>query len=404
MATNVQLKIDQITREALRILVNMLSFTKHVNREYDSSFAVEGAKIGDTLRIRKPSRYKGRTGDTLSTEDHVEKKTNLVLDTLFGVDAEWTSKEMTLEMDDFARRHLIPAMATIANKIDYDGLGQYKNVANQIGTPGTTPATALVILQVGQRLSEEACPKDMLRTLVVNPDTEATIIDALKGIFNPAGTISAQFTEGNMGKALGFKWSMDQNVRSHTVGTHTTSSTPLVNGASQSGESLITDGWQASTAILKAGDIVTIANVNAVNPQNRDLTGSGVRQFTVTADVSSDGAGNATLPIFPPLYDSDHQFATVDSLPANDAALTMTGTEDASYPINMAFHRDAFVLGTADLLVPQGTHSAHAENYEGISMRIVQDFDIQTNKFITRIDVLYGWATVYGELACRLIG
>ncbi|MCK5132402.1 MAG: hypothetical protein KAR40_09670 [Candidatus Sabulitectum sp.] len=401
---NQQLTIDMITREALRILVNMLSFTKHANREYDKSFAVSGAKIGDTLRIRKPSRYIGRSGNTLSTEDHVEKSTELVLDTLFGVDAEWTSKEMTLEMDDFAQRHLLPAMATIANKIDYDGLGQYKNVGNQVGTPGTTPATSLIVLQVGQRLSEEACPKDQLRTLVVNPDTEATIVDALKGIFNPAGTISEQFTTGNMGRALGFKWSMDQNVRQHTTGTHTTSSTPLVNGASQSGESLITDGWQASTAVLKAGDIITIADVNAINPQNRDLTGSGVRQFTVTEDVTSDGAGNATLSIAPPIFADTHQFATVDNLPANDAALTMTGTEDTAYPINMAFHRDAFVLGTADLIVPEGTHSAHVENHEGISMRIVQDFDIVNNKFITRIDVLYGWATVYQELACRLIG
>lgn len=401
---NTHLTIDKITREALRILVNQLGFTKHVNRDYDDSYAVAGAKIGDTLRIRKPSRYIGRTGKTLNVEDHTEKKEDLKLDTQFGVDAEWTSKEMTLEMDDFAQRHLVPAMATIANKIDFDGLALYQKVGNQVGTAGVTPATAAVILDVGQRLNEEAAPVDQMRALVVNPAAEASMVDALKGLFNASPAISEQFMSGNMGRALGFKWSMDQNVRTHTTGTHTSGSTPLVNGANQSGNSLVTDGWVASTTVIKAGDVFTIAGVNAINPQNRALTGSGLRQFTATEDGTSDGAGNLTIPISPNIFDSTHQFATVDALPANNAVMTMAGVEDTAYPINLGFHRDAFVLGTADLLVPKGVDDAHREVHEGISMRIVRQYNINTDVFATRIDVLYGWAATYSELACRLIG
>lgn len=404
MANNTQLTIDKITREASRILANQLGFTKQVNREYDDSFAQQGAKIGDTLRLRRPSRYIGRDGKNLSVEAHTEKQKPLQLDTQFGVDADWTSKELSLEMDDFAPRHLVPAMATIANRIDYDGLKLYQQVGNQVGAIGTVPATAAAILAGKQRLDEEATPADQMRALVVNPAAEASMVGALTGLFNPPKTIGEQFLTGNMGKALGFKWSMDQNVRQHTIGTHTTGSTPLVDGASQSGSSLQTDGWQASTAILKAGDIITIADVLAVNPQNRALTGSGVRQFTVTADVSSDGSGNATIPIFPELFDANHQFATVDALPANNAVITPLGTEGVTYPVNMAFHRDAFVLGTADLLLPKGVHDASRAVHEGISMRIIQDYDVKTDIFATRIDVMYGWAAPNPELAVRIAG
>ena len=82
--------------------------------------------------------------------------------------------------------------------------------------------------------------------------------------------------------------------------------TPLVNGASQTGDELITDGWTTSTTgILKAGDWIQLGS------------GSTTRLHKVLDDVSSDGSGNATINIFPSLRSS----------PADDAVITVNNTQ-----------------------------------------------------------------------------
>jgi hypothetical protein len=75
-----------------------------------------------------------------------------------------------------------------------------------------------------------------------------------------------------------------------------------------------------------------------------------------------------------------------------------------SYAQNLAYHADAFTLGTADLEIPQGVDFAARESYDGISMRIVRAYDVSSDNFICRIDVLGGWATLRPELACRILG
>jgi hypothetical protein len=400
---NTLLTISMITREALRILENNLTFAKHINREYDDQFGIAGAKIGDTLNIRKPSRYVGRTGATLSVEDHTETSVALVLNTQFGVDVRFTSKELTLSLDDFSKRVLKPAVATIANKIDRDCLSLYVDVFNAVGTPGTTPSALLTYLQAAGKMDEEATPRDSERSVVVNPDAQITIVDALKGLFHASEEIEDQYEKGTMGMAGGFKWSMDQNVVAHTVGP--LGGTPLVNGASQTGSSLITDGWTAAAAArLKKGDIFTIAGVFAVNPQSRQSTGK-LRQFVVTADTSSDGAGAATIPIYPAMTASG-AYQTITAAPADNAALTVLGAANTLSPQNLAFHRDAFVLGCADLLLPGGVDKAArvADRQLGLSIRMVRDYDIVEDRFPCRLDVLYGVKTVMPEMACRIAG
>jgi hypothetical protein len=391
------------TREALRILENKLTFTKGVRREYDDSFAIAGAKIGDTLNIRKPARYIGRTGAGLSVEDYTETSVPLVLTTQFGVDVNFTSKELTLNIDDFSKRVLAPAIATVANKVDRDGLLSYKDVYNTVGTPGTTPATLRVILDAGAKMDYEATPRDGQRSLVIDPVAQASMVDTLKGLFQSSEQIKDQYESGNMGMTAGFKWSMDQNVVAHTVGP--LGGTPLVNGASQSGTSLVTDGWtSAASARLKKGDVFTIAGVNAVNPQSRQSTGQ-LRQFVVTADVSSDGSGNATISISPAITASG-AFQTVDAAPADNAAITIVGSANTVSPANMAYHSDAFTFACADLLLPKGVHAAArvSDKQLGMSIRMVQAYDINNDKFPCRLDILYGWKTIYPELACRIQG
>jgi hypothetical protein len=398
---NTLLTMSMITNEALRVLVNSLTFTKRVNRQYDSRFGVEGAKIGTTLNVRKPPRYVGRTGQAISIEDATETQVPVALTTQFGVDMSFSSADLALSIDDFSGRFIKPAIATVANKIDFDGMQLYKTVSNSVGTPGTVPNAFLTYLQAGVLLDNNATPMDGERSIVINPLMQATIVDALKGLFQSSNQIKQQYEKGEMGTSAGFNWYMDQNTAVHTVGP--LGGTPLVNGAAQTGSSLVTDGWAAlAAARLKQGDVFTIANVFGVNPQNRQSTGA-LQQFVVTADVSSDGSGNATIPIFPAITLTG-AFQTVNALPADNAALTIVGAAAANTPQGMAFHKDAFTLACADLPLPRGVDMAArvSDQQTGLSIRMIRDYNISTDQFPCRLDILYGWKELYPQLACRI--
>tara|TARA_R100000808_G_scaffold24612_1_gene57167 strand:+ start:185 stop:1369 length:1185 start_codon:yes stop_codon:yes gene_type:complete len=392
-----------ITREALRVLENNLTFTKTVNRQYDDRFGVEGAKIGTVLNVRKPPRYVGRTGTAISIEDATETQVAVTLDTQFGVDISFTSEDLALKIDDFSKRFISPAVATIANKIDHSGLGLYTSVYNSVGTPGTTPNALLTYLQAGVKLDNNAAPMDGDRAICITPLMQATIVDALKGLFQQSSAIASQYRRGQMGTAIGFDWYMDQNCNTHTVGP--LGGTPLVNGGSQTGASLVTDGWTAAAASrLKKGDVFTIAGVNSVNPQSRQSTGE-LQQFVVTADVSSDGSGNLTAAISPSITTSG-AFQTVTGSPADNAAITVVGAASTSTSQGLLHHKDAFTLAMADLPLPQGTDMAArvSDSQLGMSIRMIRDYDITTDKFPCRLDVLFGWAALRPELACRIQG
>ena len=398
---NTLLTISMITNEALRVLVNNLAFTNRVNRQYSSKFAIEGAKIGTVINARKPPRYVGRTGTAIGVEDATETQVPVTLTTQFGVDISFSSADLSLSISDFSNRFIKPAIATIANKIDFDGLQLFKTVANSVGTPGTTPNSLLTYLLAGVKLDDNSTPMDGERSCIVNPLMQATIVDALKGLFQSSTEIKAQYEKGMMGTAAGFDWYMDQNVGVATIGPQ--GGTPLVNGASQSGSSLIVDGFTAAAASrLVKGDVFTIAGVFGVNPQNRQSTGA-LQQFVVTAAVSSDAAGNATIPIFPAITLTG-AFQTVTALPADNAALTVVGAANTVSPQGMAFHKDAFTFVSADLQLPRGVDMAArvSDPETGLSVRMVRQYVIATDQFPCRLDILYGWKELYPENACRI--
>lgn len=401
---NTLLTISMVTKEALAVLENNLTFAKGVNREYDDQFAIGGAKIGDTLNVRKPARYVGRTGATLAVEDHTVTSVPVVLDTQFGVDLNFTSKELTLSIDEFSDRIIKPAMAVVANKIDSAGLIKaYQSTYNAVGTPGTIPTTLKTYLQAGAKMDYEATPRDGDRSLVIDPSAQVEIVDSLKGLFQSGEQIKSQYEKGNMGLAGGFKWSMDQNIPVHTVGP--LGGSPTVNGAAQTGASLVTNGWTAAAAPrLNKGDVFTIAGVFAVNPQTRTTTGQ-LRQFVVTSAVSSDGAGNATIQISPAIT-LVGSYQTVNALPAAGAAIVVLGAAGAVSPSHLAYHKNAFTLVCADLVLPKGVDMAAriSDKQLGLSARMVRQYDVVNDKFPCRFDILFGWAALYPELACRIQG
>lgn len=401
---NTLLTIQMITNEALAVLENELTFTKGVNRQYDDSFGQSGAKIGTTLNIRKPPQYVGRTGQAIAIENATETSVPLTLTTQRGVDISFSSQDLKLNIDDFSDRFIKPAMANVANGIDVDGLTMaINNTYNSVGTPGTPLADGTTLLTSGALLDACSTPRGKnMRSAVFGPFSAANVIGGLKSIFNSPAAISEQYNTGNLGSLYGYKTSMDQNVLNRTVGNYT-GSTPTVNGAGQSGSSIVTAGWTASTTVLNVGDIITFAGVYGVNVQSKTSTNQ-LQQFAVTAPVTSSSGGAATISISPAIVLAGTGFQNVTAAPAAGAAIVVSGAANTVTTQNLAYHRDAFTLACADLPLPGGVDMAarQSDPQTGLSVRLVRAYNITTDQFPCRLDVLYGWAPLYPQWACRI--
>jgi hypothetical protein len=391
-----------ITRKALEILENNLVITRTVNRQYDDSFAVEGAKIGSTLRIRLPDRALVTDGAALQVQDDNEQFTSLTVSSQKHIGVNFTSAELTMQLDDFAERVLKPRISQLASSIDADVANSYKSMFQSVGTPGTTPATSLVLLQSMQKLNESAVGMSP-RYATVNPAANAGLVEGMKGLFNPVSTISRQFKNGLMGEGiLGLdEINMSQSIKQHTTGSRTGAHTVTTTVSTQGQATLNITG--TGTQTIAVGDVFTIANVYAVNPQTRESTGS-LQQFVVTEAATAVAGAYTAVKISPALYTSVNALATVDSFPQATATVTFLGSASTQYPQNLVYHKDAISFATADLLLPQGVDMASRQVHNGISMRIVRQYDINNDRLPCRIDVLYGYGVIRPPMAVRLWG
>jgi hypothetical protein len=412
MANNL-LTISKITNEALMVLENELTFTNEVTREYDDQFAVTGAKIGNTLNVRRPGRFIGTTGPALNVEDFNETSVPVTLSTQFHVDTQFTTQDLALSLDAFSDRILKPAVAAIANKIDYDGLTMAKNnTANIVGTAGVPPTGLITYLTAGAYLDAEGAPRDGRRSCVIEPFTSATIVDSLKGLFVPAEVIGQQYRKGLMGRdSAGMNWYMDQNVVNQTFGSYSGKTMTVDTTAAGFG---IATGWAQTSTItlvassgltLQQGDVIQIAGVYAVNPQNRSAYGSGkLRNFVVTSTTNVATTPGTSVTVSPAIITGGQfQNVVVTSTSATAAVTPFNNTGTVS-PQNIIMHRNAFTLATADLELPDGVHFAGRASDKdlGLSIRVVRQYTINNDSIPTRLDVLYGWAPLYPELSCRV--
>jgi len=412
--SNNLLTISKITNEALMVLENELTFTSEVDRNYDDQFAVVGAKIGNTVNVRRPGRFIGTTGPALNIEDFNETSVPVTLSTQFHVDTQFTTQDLALSLDMFSDRVLKPAVAAIANKVDRDGLVLAKNnTANIVGTAGTPPTGLITYLTAGAYLDAEGAPRDGRRSCIIEPFTSATIVDSLKGLFVPSDVIGKQYQKGLMGRdSAGMNWKMDQNVVSHTFGSYSTATLAC---ATTTGTGFLSTGWASTSTIaltattatagLKQGDVIQIANVFAVNPQNRQAYGSNkLRNFVVQADVTVATSSTTSVIVSPAVITAGQfQNVTISSTSATAAVTPFNQTGTVS-PQNIIMHRNAFTVAMADLELPEGVHFAgRASDKElGMSIRVVRQYTINNDSIPTRLDVLYGWAPLYPELACRV--
>ena len=403
MAGNSILTIDMITRKALEILENNLVLTRNVNRQYDDSFAVQGAKIGSTLRIRLPDRALVTDGAALQVQDDNEQYTTLSVANQKHIGVNFTSAELTMQLDDFAERVLKPRISQLASSIDADVANAYKYIGNSVGTPGTTPATSLVLLQAQQKLNENAAVMNP-RYATVNPAANAGLVEGMKGLFNPGATISNQFKNGMMGTGvLGFdEINMSQSIKVHTCGTRdAAAATICAASVTAEGTATLSLSQASVTTTIKAGDVFTIASVYAVNPQTRETTGS-LFQFVALADATAS-SGTWTVTVAP-IYSAAHALATVNTLPLINAVVTFLGSASGQYAQNLVYHKDAITFATADLLLPQGVDMAARAVHNGISLRVVRQYDINNDRMPCRIDVLYGFSTIRPQMAARIWG
>ena len=375
--------------------------TRNVNRQYDDSFAVQGAKIGSTLRIRLPDRALVTDGAALQVQDDQEQFTTLTVSSQKHIGVNFTTAELTMQLDDFAERVLKPRISQLASSIDADVANSFKNVFQSVGTPGTTPGTSLVLLQAQQKLNEAAAVMNP-RYATVNPAANAALVEGMKGLFNPTSTISRQFKNGMMGEGiLGLdEVNMSQSIKQFTTGSRTGAHSVTTTVSSQGATTIAITG--TGTQVIKQGDVFTIANVYAVNPQTRESTGS-LQQFVATADATAVG-GAYTVSVSPAIYTASQALATVDSFPQASATVTFLGSASTQYPQNLVYHRDAISFATADLLMPQGVDLASRQVHNGISMRIVRQYDINNDRLPCRIDVLYGFSVIRPQMAVRLWG
>lgn len=434
--SNNLITISQITNEGLMVLENDLCFADHVNRQYADQFALSGAKIGYTVNVRKPPRYIGTTGPALNIEDTNETYIPVTLTTQFHVDVQFTTADLATSVDLFKERIINPAVATVANKIDRDGaVFAYQNTPNAVGTPGTPPASFLSFTLAGAILDAEAAPRDGYRVVILDPFSMAYAQDSVKGLFNPQAQISEQIQKGLVAKNFaGFDWYMDQNVVSYTVGaqggtptlSNNTSSAWLASGWAASGV-METTGWTSSAnPRVTVGDVITVTGATSANPQNRGAYGSNrQRQFVVippgatltsgtynsTTGVYSSTSGGALSIWVKNVGIYGGQFQNITAQPASNAALQVWGSASGASagqvtPQSIAMHRDAIALAFADLDLPGGVDmAARAVDEEaGINFRVVRQYTINNDALPCRFDVLYGWASLYPELAVKIAG
>lgn len=414
---NQLLTIDMITREAVRLFKNSNLFIQNIDTQYDSAFAIDGARIGSSLRIRLPNDYVVSEGPALQMQNTNEQYTTLTIDTYLTIGVPFTSAERTLDIDDYSERVMAPIINNIAGKCAQRVMTKAaKNaanlVANRNGNPALNavsaagaiiPPTSETFLLANANLDDNSADQ-MTRRVVNDPTTDARTTVSLQGLLNPVSEISQQFRSGMMKSGLGYeKWFRDQTVVKHTTGTFSAGGT--INGADQttspSGGNITV---AAITGTLKQGDIITIEGVNAVNYVTKESLGT-LRQFVVTADVAT---GATTIPIFPGLIPgnadgTDSQYQTVDVSPDDGAQVSLVTQSGEVYRRSLAYVQKAITMATADLVIPRkAVEEAARANYDGISMRMLTDYLPATDQLVTRTDLLFGSLTTRPQWVCAV--
>lgn len=407
---NTTLDPDKILVKCMDVLHAKLNFIGSINTSYDNQFAQTGGKIGESLRIRLPEKFTVTDGAVLDVQDSVEQSVTLTQATRKHVGMQFTTQELTMHIDEFTERKIVPAMSVLASAIEADALSMVLDIYNMVGTTGTVPAALAPFLAGKAKLNQYLAPKDDKRNALIDSATTAAMVEGLKGLFADQSSLSSQYKEGQMGRTVGFMFAENDLLPTYTSGSRTGSIT--INGAAPTGATINLKAMGANTGVKK-GEVFTIAGYYAVHPETKQAY-SHLQQFVVTEDATISGGGTTLsgVKISPSIVTSG-AYQNVTGTPGSDAAVIFKGGAECGgvaasanpgvvYGQNILFHKDAFAFVSADLELPRGVDFAARRQQDGISLRIVSDYNITNDVIPTRIDVLYGYKTIRPELAVRL--
>ena len=400
------------TKETARGFVNKLVLLANVNRTYDDQYEQNGAKVGNTVNARMPQRFYATDGQALQLQALYDQTVPISLTNQKNVAFGYSSAQATTELDSIRQRYTNPGAEALANAAEVLFVQNvYRDIYSSVGVPGTTPATTLIYLQAQTKLTDLGAVLNG-RVAVLDPLAMQTIANTSSTVFNPQGQISDIVEEGMYARRMfGIeKWLQDPVVPTHTTGTFT-ACTPTVNGASQTGSTIVTQAWASGATTLNKGDVFTMAGCNTVNPQSYSDNGR-LQQFTVTATIS-DSSGAMTIAIAPSIITSG-QLQTVSASPTNGGAITVLGATSAvsgtlattTSRQSFVFHPDAFAFVMADMYKPDAGCKAQVVRSKalGFSIRMVEQYQIGTDQNPSRLDILIGAATLQARLACRVWG
>jgi hypothetical protein len=407
---NTLLTNSVITNESLMVAKAAVgALKKRMNIGYAEEFGQKGHKIGDTLNVRLPMQYTVTDGETMTPQDATQLSTPIVINGQKNIGMQFGDSERTLKLDRFRELFIEPAVITLVQNMMASVMSSsYKAIPNYAGIPSAAnlPNSFAEFGYAKAKLASLGAPMDGV-SAALDPFVEQSMVQGLSGLFNPSTQLAKQYLDGEVTRAAGIDFLMSQVVPSHTVGA--LGGTPLTNGATADGAStVVTDGWTAAASNrLKAGDVIQLAGVFAVNPQTKASTGK-LKDFVVTADFASDGAGAGSISISPAIVASG-PYQNVSNVPADNSAITTFG-HASSYagivcPQNIVFHKSAIALCVVPLEKIDGEEMTVATDPEtGLSVRLWTQGNILTGKGIKRLDILFGSKVVRPEFAARVVG
>lgn len=395
--------IDMVTREALRIAHEKSQFIGTTDRSYDDSYGKTGAKIGSTLRVRKPNQYSRTQGSrVMDVQDQVERTSPIVLATQDHVDMRFNSAELALSLDEISKRYIEPAMAVLISGIESDYIAAMtKATYNVAGTAGTPPTDLVAVGAARAKLNQYLAPKDGNRSIQCDSVTMGGMVNGLKGLFQDSTQIKEQYREGMIGRTAMADWYENDRMWTLTNGSDVTGTLDAA--------SLVTDGGSTvdmhttvAVAAQNIGQVFTIAGVYACHPETKAAY-STLQQFTITA------VGALTTTVSPTIYMTgpyknvvSSTGGTLTTATFNSATLTFIGAASTSYVQNLMYHKEAFQFVTADLPLMDDAAKCVRREQDGLSLRVWQASDIRNDELLMRIDVLYGFAALRPEWACRI--
>lgn len=401
---NSLLTIDMVTRASLVILHQKCNFIGNINRQYDDQFAKTGAKIGNSLRVRLPVQYTVSSGPTLATQDTQELQVSLTVSAQGQVAMNFSSAEFTMQIDEFTKRYIEPSISVLAASLESNALGMVEEVYQAVDNSASSMSMAQVTA-ARTKLINALAPKTGDWTAVISAEANAELVNANKGLFQAATEIATQYKEGMMGRTGGFDFYENTLLPSHTTGTTSASPSNLavtttITSSATSPTTTIAVTSTGTSGTWKNGDIFTISTLFRVHPETKTNTGQ-LQQLSVVGDVALGTTQSIT--ISPPIYITGaYQNATLSAV-LSSGTIAKVGNTGTTYRSNVFFQPDAFTFATADLIKPNGVDMVSRQVKDGISMRILRDYDPNYDRLVTRCDVLYGYRSIRPQLAARVL-